>query len=142
MNSDLTALIVISLFGIVFAAFSGSELLNYKIIKSKKSIFGFLFFLIAFVYILLSLIFSENKHQSIFKENWYFPTFCFLLSFVDSVTKRIILNSVSRSIDYLENVLISLTKSLGRVFIRIFIILGIISILFFIIKLIKFIWYF
>ena len=44
MNSDLTALIVISLFGIVFAAFSGSELVNYKIIKSKKSIFGFLFF--------------------------------------------------------------------------------------------------
>ena len=142
MNSDLTALIVISLFGIVFAAFSGSELVNYKIIKSKKSIFGFLFFLISFVYILLSLIFFENKHQNIFKENWYFPTFCFLLSFVDSVTKRIILNSVSRSIDYLENVLISLTKSLGRVFIRILIILGIISILFFIIKLIKFIWYF
>ena len=142
MNSDLTVLIIICLFGVLGAAFSGSELKNYKINKSKKSLFAFLFFLIGFFSMLLILISTENKHQNLFKENWYFPTFCFLLSFVDSVTKRIILNSVSRSIDYLENVLISLTKSLGRVFIRILIILGIISILFFIIKLIKFIWYF
>jgi hypothetical protein len=142
MNSDLTVLLIISLFGVVFAALSGSELKNYKITKSKKSVFGFLFFLTGFFSMLLILISTENKHQNIFKENWYFPTFLFLLIFIDSVTKGILINSVSRSIDYLENVLVSLTKSLGRVFIGILIISGIISILFFIIKLIKFIWYF
>jgi|LakMenEpi03Aug12_release.lakeMendotaPanAssembly.Ray.scaffolds.fasta_scaffold759510_2 hypothetical protein len=142
MNSDLTVLIIICLFGVLGAAFSGSELKNYKINKSKKSLFAFLFFLIGFFSMLLILISTENKHQNLFKENWYFPTFLFFLTFIDSVTKGILINSVSRSIDYLENILVSLTKSLGRVFIGILIMSGIISILFFIIKLIKFIWYF
>ena len=54
MNSDLTVLIIICLFGVLGAAFSGSELKNYKINKSKKSLFAFLFFLIGFFFYVIN----------------------------------------------------------------------------------------